>query len=80
MDPERRRPGEGLSDESKWEPRVDQNTLEEEGVKDPEGKFYRFSNGEKFSLSGDSGSRQPFIIEKDGKQTPFQEWKDKQSS
>ena len=80
MNPDGRRPGEGLSEESLWESRVNQSTGKMEGVKDPEGNLYPFNNGEQFTQIGESGSRQPFVIEKDGKQTPFQEWKDKQSN
>jgi len=80
MNPDRRRPGEGISDEKLWEPRFEQNTMKPTGVKDPDGNYYPFKNGEQFTQIGESGSRQPFITEKDGKQTPFQEWKDKQSN
>ena len=52
---ERPTPGGEINRDTLWEPRVDQATMKEVGVRDPKGNFHRFNNGEKFALAGESG-------------------------
>mgnify|MGYP001603036974 CR=1 FL=1 len=61
-----------------YELRVDQQTLKEEGVKTPDGKYYPFQNGEKFvqiSISEIPGERVSIIVEQDGHKRLFESWK-----
>lgn len=68
-------PGGPLSEHNFYESRVNQQTLEEVGVKDPEGKFYPFLEGEKISFDRETGSdRKAFIIKSDGTRVSFTDW------
>jgi len=71
------RPGGELPKWNLYELRVDQATGEEKGVKTPDGTFYPFNNEEKFTQikETEDGERLSFIIDKDGNQIPFEEWK-----
>ena len=51
--------------------------MAEIGVKHPNGKFYRFENGEKFAqiqIPDIPGERVAIIIEKDGRKRLFESW------
>ena len=69
------RPGESMPEYNLYENRVNAETLEEIGVNAPDGKFYPFLDGEKFSLDRKGEfDREPIIIKKDGTRISFKEW------
>lgn len=69
-----------MPDWMQWEPMMNQKTGQVIGIKDSEGKFYRFNKNENFSMDKIAGSneRTVFITKKDGQKIPFTEWVQKE--
>ena len=67
-------PGGPIAEWMQYEPRVDQETMEEFGIKNPEGRFFPFLEGERVAfIKGDHG-RDVFILTAEGKYLPFDDW------
>lgn len=70
-------PGGAIPESELWGPRINLKTGVQIGVKDPQGQFYRFQEGEEFVLIKKTrfANREPYIRLKDGKEISFDAWK-----
>lgn len=68
------RPGQALDYFQQFDVRVDQATMEQIGVRTPEGKFIPFRNGEEFvGIQQPDGHRKP-MIRVGGTEIDFEKW------
>jgi len=70
------RPGDPISERHEFEIYCNTDPNIQDGFVAPDGTNYKFDAGEQlvFNMDSDSGERKPFI-KKDGKEIPFEEWK-----
>ncbi len=74
-------PGGEIPKNGQWHAGVITADRQETGVTAPDGKFYKFNDGETFALIKDtkSSERMPFIIDKNGNEIPFENWNNQTS-
>ena len=75
-------PGAPLERWKLFEPRVDQSTMKPAGVRDPEGKYFKFEKGEEFVAirTTEGKNREPYIKDPEGILYPFDTWVKQQES